>query len=253
MDDLRIYNKALTAAQVAQLYGADTTLNAPQVKKVTNGLVGYWSFNNPDMNWATGQAVDKSGQGNHGALVNLSTTTSPTIGKSGQALSFNGTSQAVQTGNVASPSSITATAWIKATNFHDWEPIVGQWNENANQRSWAVALSSTGQISAFNSTNGNLSSQSISNTALSLNKWYFVTVVQDTSNASTGKKIYINGVLDASSAQSGIFSLSQPITIGYSPMFAGGQNYFAGAIDEVRVYSRALSAAEVKQLYNAGK
>jgi len=43
----------------------------------------------------------------------------------------------------------------------------------------------------------------------------------------------------------------QDLHIGYEPAGFGGQ-YFSGTIDDVRIYNRALSAAEVKQLYKLG-
>ena len=58
--------------------------------RYTDGLVGYWSFNGADMNWSTGQALDRSGNSNNGTTTNMSTTTSPVPGKVGQALKFDG-------------------------------------------------------------------------------------------------------------------------------------------------------------------
>ena len=33
---------------------------------ITAALVGYWTFDGPDMNWPTGTAIDRSGQSNNG-------------------------------------------------------------------------------------------------------------------------------------------------------------------------------------------
>jgi hypothetical protein len=59
---------------------------------LSSGLVGYWPLDGKTTNWATGKTNDLSGQGNTGQLINMSTTTSPTPGKIGQALKFNATS-----------------------------------------------------------------------------------------------------------------------------------------------------------------
>src|ERR1700730_5417461 len=69
---------------------------------LTDGLVGYWTFNGPDLNWFTGTALDRSGQGNNGNLIAFSTTTSTVIGKLGQALSFNGATTYVDAGRTSS-------------------------------------------------------------------------------------------------------------------------------------------------------
>ncbi|MBU6232463.1 hypothetical protein KGP36_07555, partial [Patescibacteria group bacterium] len=43
-----------------------------------------------------------------------------------------------------------------------------------------------------------------------------------------------------------------PVNIGRQAA-GGGSRYYTGTVDDVRMYSRALSAAEVKQLYNSGR
>lgn len=77
-------------------------------------------------------------------------------------------------------------------------------------------------------------------------QWYHVVGVYD----NTAMKIYLNGSL----VNSGTFDLtaipsnSVATTIGMQN--GGSGSYFDGMLDDVRVYSRALSAAEVLQLYN---
>jgi len=46
----------------------------------------------------------------------------------------------------------------------------------------------------------------------------------------------------------GIMNGNGPFTIGQTSGF-----YFAGNVDDARVYNRALSDTEIKQLYNAGR
>ncbi|MEK7066481.1 MAG: LamG-like jellyroll fold domain-containing protein, partial [Patescibacteria group bacterium] len=65
---------------------------------------------------------------------------------------------------------------------------------------------------------------------------------------------YIDGILDATrdiSSQNGSLNNSIVARIG---MYSSGNTWpFNGLIDEVRVYNRALSASEVKVLYNMGR
>jgi hypothetical protein len=63
----------------------------------------------------------------------------------------------------------------------------------------------------------------------------------------TGKS-YLNGSLVGSQTPATYYSVSETLKIGTE-----STAYFSGAIDDVRVYNRALSAQEVKQLYNMGK
>jgi len=67
------------------------------------------------------------------------------------------------------------------------------------------------------------------------------------------EKFYVNGVL-VNSRDNGAGGTGDTINgfmIGRNTLIA--ENYFNGLIDDVRVYNRALSASEVKQLYNMGR
>jgi hypothetical protein len=55
---------------------------------ISNGLVGYWTFDGPSIDWHTNTVADMSATGNTGTLVSLATSTAPGGGKIGQALNF---------------------------------------------------------------------------------------------------------------------------------------------------------------------
>ena len=75
--------------------------------------------------------------------------------------------------------------------------------------------------------------------------WYHIVGTYDRQHV----KIYVNGKLKGSSARTGAIQSSAENTIvGF-----WNNKYFPGFIDEVRVYNRALSAEEIKNLYFAGK
>ncbi|MDE2237220.1 MAG: hypothetical protein KGK30_04975, partial [Elusimicrobia bacterium] len=107
---------ALAFLLLAPAVSHASTINMPTNFLFQNtGLVGWWTFDGKDTNWATGVTNDKSGGGNNGQLVSMSTTTSPVIGKVGQALKFNGAGQQVTINNNSSlnPSSISISFWAK--------------------------------------------------------------------------------------------------------------------------------------------
>ena len=68
-------------------------------------------------------------------------------------------------------------------------------------------------------------------------------------------KIYVNGKLDAaySAKQSSIQTNNYDLRLGKIPLYGSPWNQFNGLMDDVRIYNRALSAEEVKQLYKDGK
>src|SRR5947199_4505297 len=93
-----------------------------------------------------------------------------------------------------------------------------------------------------------LSTAADANISLALNQWHHY-LYAVTPNAYT---IYMDGVQVGSGSFSGtplLYNSSTRFRIGES---AQGE-FFPGMIDDVRIYNRALSASEVKQLYNAGR
>ena len=87
-----------------------------------------------------------------------------------------------------------------------------------------------------------------------LNKWTYVCFTY-TANVANGLHLYVNGVEDANSPVSTIGITA--IDAGTNPLRIGAlsavTNLFVGQIDDVRVFTRMLSASEVLQLYNSGK
>ncbi len=127
IDDARIYNRALSPTEVKQLYNLGTANIAHSNTVISNGLVGYWTFDGPSMDWRKNQVADASGNGKTGTLVSLGTTTAPTPGKIGQAMKFDGSSSYIvsptMTGPIASEG--TYSYWIKpATLSSDYSEVI---------------------------------------------------------------------------------------------------------------------------------
>ena len=87
------------------------------------------------------------------------------------------------------------------------------------------------------------------NTTIQNNQWYHAVGVYNGSNVF----IYVNGVLDVSSAFSGTLRSvpSDSVTVGF---FTGSSaHYLTGKIPFARLYNKALSSTEILQNYNALK
>jgi hypothetical protein len=81
---------------------------------------GYWTFDGQNTHWNTNTTEDLSGQGNTGTLVSMSTTSSPTRGKIGQALNFNGSTDYVNNTTFIWPGNSTSTTislWVKTSGY----------------------------------------------------------------------------------------------------------------------------------------
>jgi len=265
IDDARIYGRALSATEVAQLYavGIPATIghsvSANPGGPLSSGLVGYWTFDGPNMNWKTGTALDSSGSGNNGTLVKLSTTTSPTQGKIGQALKFNGTTTASYI-SLGTPGSLdisgdmTIVAWIRPTFLYSStgakNPIITA-RTTSSVTPYDLGVYTTGiEMDMHLTSGGDGNGFQVSHfaTAIPLNQWTQVVVTRTSSTLSA----YKNGTLVSSTAMLGsVDPTSNGVQIGKD--FYDTTYYFNGSIDDVRVYNRALSSTEVSQLYQMSR
>lgn len=149
---------------------------------------------------------------------------------------------------------MTATATFKLYALPaQWAPIMGQWNENGNKRSWIVIVDSTGKLYAYSSSNGtNFREYDVAG-AIAANKEYTVSVVFPLSGGTV--LIYVNGVAQSTSTSgdqsySGLFDGGQILYFGHSLKFGGGGAWGVnGIMEAVRIDSRALAADEILFLY----
>jgi Concanavalin A-like lectin/glucanases superfamily len=237
IDDVRIYNRALTAQEIKRLYNIGGTMHigASQNQKLTNGLVGLWSFDSPDM--FNGTAYDRSGQGNNGTLTN---GPQRTIGKIGQGMQFDGVNDYVVLSDRAYPANYSVSVWLY------FKGIVGG-NESPffNIGACYSTIDNDGTLSYWN--NGFAGSGSFGGGAFPIGSWQQVVVTYD----GTVLRAYVNG----SSFGNTITSTSE--CTGASNVFEIGASsaeseFFNGLLDDVRIYNRVLTAQEIKRLYNMG-
>ena len=195
------------------------------------GLVAGYTF---DEN-AGISVADASGNGNTGVIAGATWV----AGKYGSALAFNGTNALVSVADSASldvTSTFTIEAWVFPTASSGWRTVVLKEapsglayslysHNNGNRPAGYVRIGSDVAL------NGSA--------ALALNTWSHLAFTFD----GASMKLYINGVQRGTKAVSG----AVPVTAGQ--LTIGGNTpwgeYFAGSIDEVRVYNRALTVAEI--------
>lgn len=177
-------------------------------------------------------------------------------------LNFDGTSDNVRIAHNATlnPSTaMTLEAWVYRT-ANNYSTVIAKWDDDNNNRGYMLNFGELGNNSklCFVATNtGNwLPSAKIqweTNTALNLNQWYHVAVTF-TQNGTNNIKYYLNGVLTDQTTWNFSINASNPIDVligGYDGP-GNGQNagansrYFAGNLDEVRVWNRALCQAEIQ-------
>jgi chitodextrinase len=203
------------------------------------GLVAAYAFEEG----AGTTAVDATGHGLDGTIEGASWTSA---GRFGRGLSFDGGSSAVELGNPAAlrlTGSMTWAAWIYAT-ADPWDD--GQIVAKSASSGWQFKTSpDTGPHTfavAVSPDAGSLT-QRYSTTVRALGRWYHVAGVYD-AGAQT-LDIYVDGVRSNGELRGAVpasqYDSPEPVRIGRR----SGGFYFAGTIDEVRIYDRALTAAEV--------
>ena len=81
-----------------------------------------------------------------------------------------------------------------------------------------------------------------------VNSWFYLTLVQDTNNI----RIYVDGTMtNTFSCTGSIVTNHSSMTVGNDPH--GDNEYFNGAIDEVRIYKRALLPQEIGVLTSTNR
>ena len=250
LDDVRIYNRALSADEIKRLYkiGATVKLNTT-ANSLTNGLVGWWTFDGKDMSGV--QAYDRSGNGNRGILTSGPVRVS---GKIGQALSFDGVNDYVDAGTGSALTNLrtfTLSAWVKPRTVGTSGGRIIDKHNGDGSGGWVFYI--TSNKLGFFTVDGidNAEWQSAAN-SISYNTWQHVVVTFQNGGTPI---FYVNGIVSAvTNNDMGTQLLgddsSLSVKIGDAPI--DNTTAFNGLIDDVRIYSRALSADEIKRLYNMG-
>lgn len=162
------------------------------------------------------------------------------------ALSLDGTSESGAAGNMnLSGSALSLEGWIKPSSFKSASPYISSimGTEISDSNSAFLRLGDANLANnkvQFVVSINNVQQKLASATALNVNTWYHVAATYDGANM----KIYINGVLDASKAQTGSVNSNGAFNVGY--LYNTSRN-FNGKIDEMRVWKKALSQTEISQ------
>ena len=223
----------------------------PTVDPLKNGLVAYYPFN--------GDAKDASGNGNDGKL-NGATAAKDRHGADGNAYSFDGKGNYIEVSDSASlrPDYITISGWIYPAMLQPGDvTIVGKINyANATGSQYGLHLRNLKPFAGIKRNSigrdtGEGWHKVFSSSSIPLNQWSHVTETWD------GKilKIYVNGKMNEQNikAPSGTIDKVTGGNLQIGRWWRSGPEWWNGSIDDVRIYNRALSAAEVKALYDLEK
>jgi hypothetical protein len=221
---------------------------------------------------AASKVVDGSGQGNHGTLTNGPQTT---IGKLGQALSFDGTNDYIVIANESNfdfeatdPFSISV--WLKpdTTNTLGQNPVVKSL-DSGTYTGWHFIINqgvtpldnNPGRIALFLwNVNGSVGIEvaTLNSTNLNDGSWHHYVVTYSGSSLASGIKIYEDS--RALTTETGNNNISGDTILNDAAVGLGARSdgapsnseFYDGLMDDVRIYNRSLTADEVKRLYTMG-
>lgn len=212
---------------------------------ISNGLAARWLFNGtPDTDVGT-------------ANGSYNTGVTPTTNRDGQpnrAYAFNGIDGYINIPydpSIAIDSAFTISAWINPSTLATRQGIFSMRTTNA-----------TGSIMLdVGPGNGGTGRASVSgqavwifdsvNNVISTGTWQHIAYTMPSIGSSAGT-IYVNGVAVGATSTVTNFAIqnnTDPRRIGQG---TSGTQHFTGSMDDVRLYSRALSGSEILQLYNRG-
>ncbi|MHC4157646.1 MAG: LamG-like jellyroll fold domain-containing protein [Planctomycetota bacterium] len=202
-------------------------------------LVSWWKFDE-----VSGRKAYDSAGDNDGDVSGATWTTGQIDG----ALSFSGIGDGVliQDSPELSPPKITIAVWIYPNDISRNFQIVSKFSPGNPE--YLFDNRANNDALRLASTFGGTWDELYSNDAvLTAGTWQHVAVTWD---GSTGV-FYVNDINAGQDTSSGdLPDLASPVTIGYKHY--GSRRYFNGLIDDVRIYNRALSAGEIRQLYWEG-
>ncbi len=257
IDDIAIWNRALTQQEVTNLYNAtaciqNPTLNIPSYLS-QNGLVGWWPFN--------GNANDESGNGNNGT-VNGATLTADRFGNVNKTYSFDGVDDYINCGNSNSLqlNYFTISVWSNLNSSPNWavNPNGGGFfiqkgcdNPNSPFDGWSYrvfyALPWGLTVDQYSNNRAFLEK----NVTSLFNQWNNIIFSYDGNQL----RLFLNGVRIDSMVRTDLTAINtNDLLIGCRKELINNNctlnDFFTGKLDDIAIWNRALSEQEIKNLYN---
>jgi len=212
---------------------------------LTTDLVSYWKLDEDAANTTVADA--------HGSNTGTASTNTANLyiagGKIDSAFDFDGSSQYITVESInglASTTALTFSLWINPNSFlsadagkgtvlvtNGWRDMIQLRGDDGNAGKIATYF---GQYNYYS-------------TAISTGEWTHVVATVD----GTALKIYINNVSESFTLSTSLDFYSDPyITSIGCQVMNGPFRYVDAKIDEVGIWSRALTSDEVTELYNSG-
>ena len=248
MDDLRIYNYAISDSAISDLYSEK---GWPETKYVLpDTLVAYYTF--------SGNAVDSSGFGNDGEVFGAMLTRDR-FGNENSAYKFDGDGDFIDAGSsesLAIVGNISLSFWFNADSFDGFTSgiITYQGVGTSGSQNNALYKVNFPNENIFNynheGSDGISNVHKFDSITFSPSQWYHSVLTRDT--VSKVLQLYINGEL----ADSAVFDIVPSggenawLRFGENHGTVNPDRFFDGILDDIRIYNYTLSDSAIQELYS---
>lgn len=258
-DDAKVYTYIRTPGQIVEDMNSGHPLSGSPIASQQD----YWKLDEGQGNYASSSGIQKT-------TANLSTLMANPAsigisgwlpaGKFGKGLAFDGTNDNLNLGDLSyteSTGTMSATFWVNPNNLTTTDCLICKYNGSAaTQRSWAIETG-TSNSSAIRVTIPRSATEADGTTfvetptgKLANGNWSHVAVVYDTSQTPPNPnavKIYIDGVISTNNTVTGTFPSATQATTSNARVGSSsdGARFFSGQIDEIKLYSGALTREQV--------
>jgi hypothetical protein len=227
---------SIPANDSVTLTATKSTIVDDDLSTEISGLVSYYKF--------AGNANDSYGSNN--GTVSSATLATDQYGRADNCYSFDGVSdyitlpQAVNT-DAWNNKRLSVSCWFKSSGTANYEYIAVLGNAN-----WALRIGKTpGDYELIWFVTGTSADVASAGAGYRDGKWHHVVGTYD----GTNQKIYVDGVFKGTDAATMTYVAGTANTISFN----SATQAMAGLIDNFRIYSKALSDAEVLTIYNSEK
>lgn len=239
LDEIDVFNRGLTTAEIQSIYTAGPSGKCFQecTPQPPTGQTSWWH--------GEGNADDSAGT-NNGTLVG---GTSYAAGRVGQGFNLNGSNAGVtiphNTNLDVNPGGFSTEFWMKANSQGYMIPI-DKSHGFVDSAGWLFQSNPEGTRIDFAIGAGGGATTNFVGVASTANpfdgNFHHIAGTWDGSNV----RLYIDGVLQGTTAFTAPVNNTRPVNIGYSWGGGSPQRYFNGVVDEVAIYQRALTETEIR-------
>lgn len=237
VDELAIYNRVLTPTEIQSIFNSGTMGKCKPIATYAPDNQVLWLAGDGDALDATGNVGGATLQNGAGYQV----------GKVGQGFTFDGVDDQItvpHNANQNGGTNLTIDAWVNAPGSSGSRTIL-QKRSSANLGGYTLEYFGNQSLQFCVQISGTYQCLAGAN-IITNGVWSHVAATYD----GAAMRVYINGTQILIQAQTGaIDAVSNPIVIGRNVV---NNIAFQGSLDEIGVYNRALSAAEIQSISNAG-